>query len=270
MNLSNRFARQMAAGLIAAGALVAQQPTSHADAASAETGALDTQVRQYILDHPEVLIESLKNFQAKQKLAEEERARQAVVAEQKNLVDDPSSPVAGHAGGLTGVTIVEFFDYRCGYCKQVDATVLGLLQSNPNVRVVYKELPILGPDSMLAARASLAANKQAANLEFHKKLIATTEPITETVVERIATELKLDVAKLNADMRAPEIDEILMRNRELSEKLNVRATPTFVIGSEIVAGAVDAEGFQRLIAKDKARRDEAKREEPKTTAQLHR
>ena len=234
----------LAAALFGFTALAATNPTLPAAGQS-----MDAAIEKYLMDHPEVIMKSLTGFQVKQKQAAQERARQAVAAEREFLVNDPSSPSAGNP---KGVTIVEFFDYRCGYCKKASSTVAKLLEMNPNVRVVFKELPILGAESMYAAKASLAAQKQGAYLKFHAALFAAAEPVSMALIERTATGLGLDLAKLKADMNTPEVDQMIVQNNELAEKLQVRATPTFVIGNEVIAGAVDADRLNSLVAAEAA------------------
>ena len=214
-------------------------------AAEKPASTFDEQVRAYLLEHPEVILESIQQYQAKQNAAKEEKAREAVTAQLEKLERDTTSP---EAGNKDGVTVVEFFDYRCGYCKKVRPTITGLLASNPNVRVVYKELPILGPDSMTASKAALAAHKQGGYAKFHDALLATSEPISVELAQRLAVELGLDPARLAADMQSPEIDAVLAANRELAESLNVQATPTFVVGSQVVPGAVDLAKLESMVA----------------------
>src|SRR5207249_8659962 len=161
------------------------------------------------------------------------------------LSDDPAAPFAGEPGST--VTMVEFFDYRCGYCKQVSPTIAKLLSGSPSLRVVFKDFPILGPDSTLAAKAALAAQRQGAYLKFHLALMTSSEPITPGAVERLASKLDLDVPKLKADMELPEIQAILDKNMKLAEAIGVSSTPTFVIGSELVAGGMTEESFRNLL-----------------------
>ena len=221
---------------VACGVLVAGQQVSNPQ--------IDEAVQKYILEHPELILKSLTTYQAKLKQLTQDRARQTVIAERENLVNDPTSPSAGNA---KGVTIVEFFDYRCGYCKKVSPALAKLLETDPSARVVFKELPILGPDSMVAAKASLAADKQGAYLKFHDALFAASEPFTMELMEKIAAGFGLDVARFKTDMISPEIDRIIIKNAQLAEKLQVKATPTFIVGSETVAGALDVEGLRSLV-----------------------
>jgi len=203
-------------------------------------------VHQYILQHPEVLMESLRLYQERERTALKERSREAVSAKLSDLQQDPSSPVAGTAGG---VTVVEFFDYRCGFCKKAEGAILKLLADHPEIQFVFKEFPILGPESAVAAKAGLAAHKQCGYLKFHRALMTLPGPITMDAIEELAGKQGLNVAKLKTDMESPEVQSILGRNRELGRDLGVSSTPSFVIGSELVSGAMDAAAFERLIAK---------------------
>jgi protein-disulfide isomerase len=211
-------------------------------------------VRKYILDNPEVLLESVRLYQEREKTAQRQRLRDAVAAHQGELYDDPGSPVLGVADQTTDpVTVVAFFDYRCGYCKKVDDNI-AKLASAPGVRVVYKEFPILGPDSVLAAKAALAAAKQGAYHKFHQALMASPS-ITPDSIERISADLKLDLVRLKKDMQSPEVDTAITKNHELAGALQVQSTPTFVIGKEIISGALTDDAFRAAI---EAARNESK------------
>jgi protein-disulfide isomerase len=207
--------------------------------------AIEKIVRAYILQHPEVLMESVRLYQERERTAQKERSKEAISTRRTDLQQDPSSPVAGTAGG---VTVVEFFDYRCTYCKGAEGSIRKLLADHPDIQFVFKEFPILGPESSVAAKAGLAANKQGAYLKFHQGLMTLTGPITMNAIEELAGKQGLDVSKLKADMESPEVQSILARNRELGLQVGVNSTPSFVIGSELVSGAMDAATFERLIA----------------------
>ena len=206
-------------------------------------------IRQYIIDHPEVIVDSLEKLQEREKRASAERARKSVTGMRDQLVKDPSSPVAGNRNG--DVTIVEFFDYRCGYCKRVLPTILKILKTDPNVRYVFKELPILGPDSVTAARAALAAWRidPAQYQKFHIALMGNRGQLPESKVMAIAAKIGLDVSALKAAMQAPGIKETMEKNRQLAKALNISGTPAFVVGGELVPGAIDFATIQQLIVK---------------------
>ena len=139
------------------------------------------------------------------------------------------------------MTIVEFFDYRCPYCKQVLPALQTLLKEDHKLRFVYKEMPVLGPASVTAAHAALAAQRQGKYEAFHTAMMATKGQITDETVYKVAGSVGLDVDRLKQDMSAPEIEQALKANLALADALNIRGTPGFIIGNHIVPGAIDLE-----------------------------
>jgi protein-disulfide isomerase len=212
----------------------------------AQRSAFEQIIHDYILHHPEVIVEALQSAEEKMKAQSEESARAAVVERSRELLDDPTAPIAGNPKG--DVTIVEFFDYRCPYCKQVEPALEALLKEDHELRIVYKELPILGKDSIYAARVALAARKQAKYDKFHTEMMATKGQIDEKVILQVAADSGLDVEQVKSDMPAAEIDDIIKRNYDLAQALDIHGTPAFVIGGELVAGAIDIETMKRRIA----------------------
>lgn len=212
-------------------------------------------VKDYILKNPEVLIDSVRQYQERAQAAQKQREKQAVVTRHEELVGDPASP-ATKALAKSGdqVTVVQFFDYRCGYCKKVGPTLVKFLADNPNVRLVFKEFPILGPESTAAAKAGLAAEKQGKYVAFHQALMASSS-VNEASIEQIARNVGLDIARLKTDMQSPEIAATIEKNMQLASALGVTATPTFVVGSEVVAGAIDGQTLQNLIAKARPKKN---------------
>lgn len=208
-------------------------------------------VREYIIAHPEVLMESVQGQRERERLEAQRLSKDAVAANRRELFNDSSSPVSGAAGAE--VTIVQFFDYKCGYCRRVSPTLLSLLEKHKNVRMIYKELPILGSDSQMASRAALAAEKQGAYLPFHRELMNLGGPITTEAIADTGKKLGLDVARLRADMNSMEVDSRLTQNQRLASAIGVQSTPSFVIGGELISGAMDLAGFEELIAKSKNR-----------------
>jgi protein-disulfide isomerase len=205
-------------------------------------------VREYILQHPEVLLESVQQYQERLRTAQKERTKEALNAKLTDLQQDPSSPVAGAPGGAT---VVEFFDYRCGFCKKAESTMAKLIVDHPDVLFVFKEFPILGPDSLVAAKAALAAHKQGAYVKFHQALMTLPGPITMETIEQLAAKQGLDIVKLKKDMESPAVGATLERNRQLAQQVGVTATPTFVVNSELIPGAVDTPALEKLIAQAK-------------------
>jgi protein-disulfide isomerase len=161
------------------------------------------------------------------------------------IFDDPTTPVGGNPKG--DVTIVEFFDYRCPYCKRVQPELQALLDQDRKLRFIYKELPILGPASVIAARAALAAQRQGKYEAFHAAMMGTKGQITEDTVDKIAESVGLDIDWLRQDMAAPEIVQALRANLVLANALNIHGTPGFIIGNRIVMGGIDLDTLKNMI-----------------------
>ena len=207
---------------------------------------LEQIIRQYIMDHPEVILESLEHHQKQLEAEEQQRQKDALLSRKEELYQNPTSPVIGAES--ESIDLVEFFDYRCGYCKRVHATVMELPEQYPRIRLIFKEFPILGPDSSLAARAALAARRQGAYLTFHRALMGGQEPISAELIDSVAQSLNLDLEQLHNDMESASIQEVLDQNHDLARAIGVRSTPTFVIGDKVIPGALDPEAFDQLIA----------------------
>ncbi|TDQ80884.1 protein-disulfide isomerase [Dongia mobilis] len=242
-----RFLRRLAATL-ALVLLVPAQPVLAQDALfnEAETKGIEEIVRAYLLEHPEVIRDAIEALQAKEQAAKADKQAGALVAHKDRLLADPASPVAGNPMG--DVTIVEFFDYKCPYCKRVTPALAELIEADKGVRVVFKEFPILGESSLLAARAALAAQMQDRYFDFHNALMAHRGDFDDAAIGTIAESLGMDVAKLRADMKAPEVDQQLADNHALAQAMAIRSTPTFVIGEQIVPGAISIDDMKALIA----------------------
>jgi protein-disulfide isomerase len=211
-----------------------------------QKSAIEQIIHDYILQHPELLIQALQSAEDKAKATAEERVRATLVEKRDELLTDPTSPVAGNSKG--DVTIVEFFDYRCPYCKQVEPSLEALLREDRRLRIIYKELPILGKDSVYATRVALAARKQAKYEAFHAAMMAAKGQIDEKVIFQVAASAGLDVEQVKSDMKSAEIDDIIQRNLDLAQALEIRGTPAFIIGSEVVPGAIDIATMKKKIA----------------------
>jgi len=238
----------MAVGLIIVlvfGLCVAVRAGEAPDASRREE--IERIVREYLLAHPEVVREALQEGQRREQEAQRRRATDAIRAHFAELTQDPGSPVAGNPQGR--VTIVEFFDYQCGYCKRQDAELKALLQADPDIRLVYKDLPILGPASVFAARAALAAQTQGKHEALHAALMAASQPLTDQEVLRIAAQVGLDTAKLEKDMAAPSVSQALDRNFQLQRALNIQGTPALIVGTELIPGAASLESLKALVAR---------------------
>lgn len=210
----------------------------------AEREAIEAVVEDYILDHPEIVYRALQVLQERQQAAEAERAELALTSHRDMLERDPNSPVGGNADG--DVTVVEFFDYRCPYCKRVAPDVERLLAEDPDVRLVYKEWPILGPESVFAARAALAAREQDQYPAFHEQVMALEE-VTEASVMAVAGDLGLDLEQLREDMASPEVEAHIQQSMQLAQALGINGTPAFVIGDRVVPGATSYDTLSGLV-----------------------
>jgi protein-disulfide isomerase len=228
-------------------------PAQDEPAAITETQVqqIESVIRDFLLRNPEVVMEALRILEDRQRTAETEKQRQAVADNRAVLLDDPSSPVMGNPEG--DVVVVEFFDYQCGYCKRMFGPLMDEVQRDGKVKLVMKEFPILGPVSVVAARAALAAREQGKYREMHTALMELHGQLTEDAVYAVAEDVGLDVDQLKKDMESAEIADILQANYDLSEQLDIRGTPAFVIGDELVPGAISKEALADLIAQSRAR-----------------
>lgn len=212
-------------------------------------------VRQYLLKNPEVLVEAINNLRTKEE-AEEAKGIGDAIAKRRDAIErDPASPVGGNAKG--DVTLVEFFDYRCGYCKRVHGTVQSVLKSDGNVRFVYKELPVLGPESMFASRAAIAAFKIAPDkyVALHNRLMAlSARAINEETVMAEVKAVGLTPEAVRQKMQDPSVLKEIERNQELAESLRIRGTPSFVVGDILIPGETDEESLKQAIAAARAKK----------------
>ena len=200
---------------------------------------------QAIRENPQIIMEAVQLLEAEQAAAQAD-AQAEVLNNQRELLErDPNAPVLGNPDG--DVTVVEFFDYNCPYCKRAMAEVQGLIAADPDVRLVYREWPILGEGSVFAAKAALAAREQGKYEEFHWALMGMQGRAEEASVLRVAEEIGLDVERLRADMDAPEIEEHIATSMQLTQALGFNGTPSFVIGDNLIPGFVEEEQLRSAV-----------------------
>lgn len=195
--------------------------------------AFGEKVRAYLLENPEVLMEVSAKLQEKQAAEKAKSAKGAIGKYRQALERDPRDFVANPNGSIT---VVEFFDYRCGYCKLAAPEIVDLIRKNPDVRFVFKDFVIFGHDSEAAARMVLGAEDQGKTLELHKRLMAE-KSLDEAGVVRIAQEVGVDVAKARVAGAAPVVTQHLADTRALAEALAVEGTPAFFVGDQVIPGA---------------------------------
>jgi protein-disulfide isomerase len=221
-----------------------------------QRGAMEDFVRDFILDNPEVLMESVNRYQEQQTKKREEDAQNVLKSSSDFLFKNPQLPEAGNPKG--DVAVVEFFDFNCGYCKRAFEAVLKTIEEDKNVRMVFVDLPILSPQSKTASQWALAAAKQGKYFEFHKALMMHNGPKNDEALAEEAKKLGLDVEKLKKDAASPDVEAILTKNSEFAQKLGISGTPGFILGDQIVRGFVEYDGFKALIAAERAKKTATK------------
>jgi protein-disulfide isomerase len=202
-------------------------------------------VYEAIRDRPEIIVEALEILQRRDQ-EQQAAATQSLLSDQRSLLErDPNAPVLGNPDG--DVTVVEFFDYNCPFCKRAMPEVQGLLEDDRNVRLVYREWPILGEGSVFAARAALASRKQGKYEEFHWALMGLKGRVEEASVLRLAKKIGLDVDQLRTDMDSPEVEAHIATSMQLAQTLGFNGTPSFVIGDARVPGLVEQARLQSFV-----------------------
>lgn len=238
--------RGLAAGLAATAALLTAgfgltgtgTSAKAEDAAAfspAQKTAIEKIIKDYLISNPEVMIEIQTVLEAKMEKLQAEKTKAAMAENAKEIYRRASSPLAGNPDG--DITVTEFFDYNCGFCKKSFGDVAKLIGSDKKVRVVFKEFPILSKGSEEASRVALAAAKQGKYWEVHSALLESKSQANEAVALKIAEKAGLNMAQLKADMDGPDVKAELLSVRELATKMGINGTPHFLVGDKSVAGA---------------------------------
>ena len=223
------------------------------DISAEERRKIETVVQDYLTEHPEVIMEAIRELQRRQTVAQ---MLPAIERYRSYLETDSDAPVLGNPDG--DVTIVEFFDYRCGFCRRHYPAVMKLVKEDGNIRLMPKQFPILDgndakPLSMLSAKAALAAHKQGRFAEFHAAMMTTGSQVTEDSIYQVAAKVGLDVAQLKADMGDKLIEKRITNTLAIGQDIGFSGTPGYIIGRDVVLGA---EGYDRLKeAIERARAD---------------
>ena len=226
------------AGSLMAGAL-ALSPALAQDFSNAQKKQVETIIRDYLLTNPEILRDAYAALEAKQARAEAEQRAGALKTYGDLLTKSPYQAVVGNPNGK--VTLVEFFDYNCGYCKQALPDLTRLIKEDGDLRVVLKDFPVLGPGSVEAAQIAIAVKKQLQGEKFwafHVKLLGTRGQVGKAQALAAARDSGADMERLAKDIEGPEIQATLQESAKLADALNLTGTPTYVVGDEVVVGAV--------------------------------
>jgi protein-disulfide isomerase len=225
-----------AATAVAASATPAPAPAPVAkDFTGEQRKEIEKIVKNYLITNPEIFLEAQTALEAKMEKEQAEKLKVAIAENAKEIYRDPLADLAGNPNG--DITVVEFFDYNCGYCKRGLHEVIKLVEKDPNVRVVFKELPILSKGSEEASRIAIAAGKQGKYWDVHRAMLETKGALNEATGLAIATKLGLDIEKLKKDMASPEVEAEIKKSEALAKKMGVNGTPHFLVGDRAIPGA---------------------------------
>jgi protein-disulfide isomerase len=218
-----------------------------AEFSTPQRGAIEKIVHDYLIAHPEVLQEAMSELEKRQAVADNEKHQAAVKENAKELFSSPNQVTLGNPKG--NVTFVEFFDYNCGYCKHAMGDMLTLLKDDPKLKIVLKEFPVLGPGSVEAAQVAVAVRMQAPDkyLEFHQKLLGGRGHADKAQALAVAQEIGLDMTRLEKDMASPEVKTTLTENFKLAETLGMNGTPSYVVGDNVIVGAVGLDALKAQV-----------------------
>ncbi|MDF0603376.1 DsbA family protein [Psychromarinibacter sp. C21-152] len=202
-------------------------------------------VLEAIRENPEIVMEAVAILERRQANAQAETQAEALHSQRQIIENDPNAPVLGNPEG--DVTVVEFFDYNCPYCRRVKSEVRELIDKDPGIRLVYREWPILGDGSVFAAKAALAAREQGRYEAFHWAMMEIDGRADEASVLRVAEQVGLDLDQLRQDMEAPKVAEHIATSMRLTQALGFNGTPSFVVGDNLVPGFVEKEKLAELV-----------------------
>jgi len=246
MTSSLRF---LAAACVALLVIAAPQFARAQSFSSAQKSDIERVVHDYLIAHPEVIQDAMAELERRQTAAEAEKHKVAVKEHAEKLFSSPNQVTLGNPNG--NVTFVEFFDYNCGYCKRAMDDMLTLMKDDPKLKVVLKEFPVLGPGSLEAARVAVAVRMQDKTgkkyLEFHTKLLGGRGAADEAHALAVAKDIGMNMTQLQKDLKSPEVKATLDEDMKLAEALGLNGTPSYVIGSEVVVGAIGLPGLQAKV-----------------------
>ena len=239
-----RLFKTLAAGTLLTVALTAVPAFALDDSQKKEMGAF---IREYLIQNPEVMIEVQTALEAKQQAQRSDQSTKAVATYKDEIFSSPTDVVLGNPKG--DVTVVEFFDYNCGYCKRAMTDMDDIIAKDKNVRFVLKEFPILGPDSLAAHKVANAVRLVAPDKysEFHKELLGGQEHATEATAISVAAELGVDEAAIRKSMSEKPNDDIVRNAYQLANAIGITGTPTYVVGDEAVFGAVGLDEIEQKV-----------------------
>lgn len=240
------------AGVAAAACLMLTPaaPAAAAEFSAAQKAELESIIKDYIVSHPEVLQESIAELDRRQAAADTEKARAAVASNSETIFNSSRQVVLGNPKG--DVTLVEFFDYNCAFCKRTLPDMMQMMKDDGKLKVVLKEFPVLGPGSVEAAKVAVAVRMQDKNgkkyLDFHQKLLGGRGQVDKARALAVAKEVGMDMARLDKDLGSDEVRVSLEESLKLAETLGLNGTPSFVIGSDVVVGAIGLDALREKVS----------------------
>lgn len=244
---SFRFLAPAALALALCGAPAVASAQSFNDA---QRGEIQKIMKDYLLSHPEILEEVSAELTKRQAAAEAEKHAAAVTANANTIFNSPRGVTVGNKDG--DVTFVEFFDYNCGYCKKAMTDMIEMMKDDPKLKVVLKEFPVLGPGSVEAAQVAVAVRMQDPTgkkyLAFHQNLLSGRGQADKARSMAAAKEAGLDMARLEKDFSSPEVRATIEENFKLAESMGMNGTPSYVIGKQVVIGAVGIDALKEKVA----------------------
>lgn len=246
MSIRPILARLLSFALLAAATVATPSARAENALTPAQTKQIDALIHDYIIAHPDVIMESLQAAQDKADADRHAEAESALGKHQDALLHDPTSPIMGNPDG--DVTLVEFFDYRCPYCKSSAPTIADLIKSDPRLRVVMKEFPVLGPESTYASRVALVAARHGKYAEFHQTVLGFKGTLDDAKTLELAARVGLDAKQTKAEAEDPKLDGVIQSNIDLAHALAIDGTPTFVIGKFIIPGVATIDDLKLAIA----------------------
>jgi protein-disulfide isomerase len=242
--------RPLAAGAALAVMLAASPPVqAQSNFTDAQRGEIEKIVKDYLLRHPEVLQEVATEMEKKQAVADADKLKGVISSHKEEIFNSSRQVTLGNPQG--DVTLVEFFDYNCGYCKRALSDTLDLLKTDPKLKVVLKEFPVLGPGSVEAAQVAIAVRMQDKTgkkyLDFHQKLLGNRGQADKARALAAAKDAGLDMARIDKDLQSPEVKASLEEAMKLAEALGVNGTPSYVVGQSMIPGAVGLAALKQQI-----------------------
>ncbi len=218
---------------------------------AAQSQEIEKIIADYLTKHPEIVMNSFQAGMAQQQKEAIVKMEKAVAENKDKIFNNPATPVSGNPKGAT--SLVVFLDPNCGYCKKFHKELETLVSTNKDVKIIYKDIPIMGPASVMAVKAMLAAKEQGKYDQFQKVVFSSDKPLTKKQLLKLASSVDIDTKKLEADMKTKEIQTLIDQDLELAKVIGINGTPTLIIGEKkVVPGYVSAEELKKMLQESTA------------------